>query len=514
MVFSGRAHISARKQRWKWILALFALFIVGATWYFNHIIIRKISDEERNRITLWAEAVKREAELISVTEPIFERIAQEERRKIELWAEANRKLAITTDPHDLNFYLKIIAENNTIPVMAVDENGNVVAHRNIFPENYRPSPLELNHALEQIKSIYPPIEIQIWKGKKQYLYYDDSNILKDLKKMIENQVQRFFIHIVRNAATVPVIVTDSTQLGVIAWGNIDSAIMQDSARLHLHLQKLRQANEPIKLTLGREGKLHYVFYETSPVLRWIQYFPFLQIPVIALFIFVAYLLYNTVREAEKNKLWVGMARETAHQLGTPVSSLMAWVELLRSKYSNDEELKELQQDTERLRIITERFSAIGSDPKMKEFELCLLISHTLEYLKKRISPKVEIRFVSSSALVRFIGNEFLMGWVIENLVKNAVDAMQGRGIVEIILKETDEKVILEVKDNGKGIAPSDMPYLFEPGFTTKEHGWGLGLTLVKRIVEDYHHGRITAHNNTDGKGATFVMEWKKKDVSH
>lgn len=494
-----------KKQTWKLLLGVIAIMIAFSTYYFNQLVIRKILHEEENRLKIWAEAVRRKAEVLSSTRPIFEKIAAEERKKIEIWAEANKKIASSTSPNDLDFYLKIIAGNNTIPVIAVDNEGKILAHRNLFPENYRPSENEIRVALDSMKKKYPPIEIIVWKDKKQFLYYDDSNILKALKKMINEQLQSFFNDIISGAATVPVIITDSSFTNVVFWGNIDSLVMQDDLKRKKLLEKLRGENQPIAVYLGDPQELHYILYEKPKVLKWLEYFPYLQLPLIAILVFTGYLLYNTVRTAEQNLLWVGMAKETAHQLGTPVSSLMAWIELIKARYPDSEEIKELESDTERLRIITDRFSAIGSKPRKKVFDLVAYIEDTANYLQKRLSGNITINIHAGSNKIMFLGNQALIGWMIENLVKNAVDAMQGKGRIDIFLQQNKEMVEIHVKDQGKGIEKKYLKQIFKPGFTTKELGWGLGLSLVKRIVEEYHQGKIYIEYSSPGAGTCFKI---------
>lgn len=235
--------------------------------------------------------------------------------------------------------------------------------------------------------------------------------------MINEQLQSFFNDIISGAATVPVIITDSSFTNVVFWGNIDSLVMQDDLKRKKLLEKLRGENQPIAVYLGDPQELHYILYEKPKVLKWLEYFPYLQLPLIAILVFTGYLLYNTVRTAEQNLLWVGMAKETAHQLGTPVSSLMAWIELIKARYPDSEEIKELESDTERLRIITDRFSAIGSKPRKKVFDLVAYIEDTANYLQKRLSGNITINIHAGSNKIMFLGNQALIGWMIENLVK-------------------------------------------------------------------------------------------------
>ncbi len=276
------------------------------------------------------------------------------------------------------------------------------------------------------------------------------------------------------------------------------------------LEEMKKEHEPIQITYRDEnGEIYdwqYVYYRNSLLLDRLEYYPVVQLSVIALFGIIAYIVFSFSKAAEQNRVWVGLAKETAHQLGTPISSLMAWVEYFKEDEStkNNEIVTELQKDIQRLEMITARFSSIGSAPILNYENIPATIENTINYLKKRISKKVDIHISAVPSDIRARINKPLFDWVIENLCKNAVDSMGGIGKIDISIKKgMDDKVIIDISDTGKGIPKSKIKNVFSPGYTTKARGWGLGLTLVKRIVENYHEGKIFVRNTEIDQGTTF-----------
>ena len=249
-----------------------------------------------------------------------------------------------------------------------------------------------------------------------------------------------------------------------------------------------------------------VCYDESLLLKRLSQYPYWQLGIVMIFVVVAIFALLSSKKAEQNKVWVGLSKETAHQLGTPISSLMAWVEILKENHPDDELIPELDKDVKRLERIAERFSKIGSLPEPKEGSMNDVLNHVVDYMRRRTSNKVEMicHVPEQDVIVKM--NSSLFEWVVENLCKNAVDAMEGSGKIDLSLREEGNKVVLEVKDTGKGIRKKDIKNVFTPGFTTKQRGWGLGLSLAKRIVEEYHHGRIFVKSSELGKGTTFRVE--------
>lgn len=275
---------------------------------------------------------------------------------------------------------------------------------------------------------------------------------------------------------------------------------------------MKEEHEPIKVEFGPE-MYNYIYYKNSHLLTQLKYYPFIQLLVLFLFSFLAYLAFSYSRNAEQNRVWVGMAKETAHQLGTPLSSLMAWLELLKAndKYKDDPAVSELEKDVQRLDIITARFSNIGSVPDLKGENVYEIISGIVAYLQDRLSKRVSFDiqvYTHDEPVVKI--NRPLFEWVIENLCKNAIDAMDGVGSVSIGIIDYDKgRIAVDITDTGKGIAKNQLKHVFDPGFTTKQRGWGLGLTLVKRIVENYHNGKIFVKSSLIGKGTTFRIVLNK-----
>ncbi len=351
-------------------------------------------------------------------------LARQERTKMEVWAEAMRALSQADENTDLALVLKVLNDNNTIPVVVLDNDENVTDFRNVVinAKNYKDSLLYVSAMAKRLKNNKQNIRIQLSDASNEYIdvCYDDSLMLK---------------------------------------------------RLALY--------------------------------------PYVQLGVVMLFVVVAIFALLTSKRAEQNKVWVGLSKETAHQLGTPISSLMAWTTILKETYPDDDLLPEMDKDVKRLQLIADRFSKIGSLPEAVPVSLSEVLDHVIEYMDRRTSKTIQLKkvFPSDDIIIRL--NASLFEWVIENLCKNAVDAMGGEsGTITLRVETVGERVIVEVSDTGKGIKKKDMRNVFRPGFTTKSRGWGLGLSLAKRIVEEYHNGRIFVKSSELGKGTTFRIELK------
>lgn len=376
--------IYLKKKRWKILLFLGAILIGLASLLYTNWLTDKLSQEERKKVELWAEAIKRLAsgDLDSET--------------------------------DVSLIEMISNQNTSIPLIVTGSNDSILIHANIAVPPQRENEI-LRKELRKMKLQNPPIEIFIDDHTRQFLYYRESYLLRNLRL-----------------------------------------------------------------------------------------FPVIQLMVIFLFIGVAYLAFSASRSAEQNQVWVGMSKETAHQLGTPISSLMAWIELLRLKEVDGATVDELEKDVRRLEKITERFSKIGSRPELLHTDLSRVLATTLEYLRRRTSEKVKFELHADPATLWELPlNEALFSWVIENLCKNAIDAMNGEGTITLSLKEKENHVLLDITDTGKGLHKSQFKAIFRPGYSTKKRGWGLGLSLAKRIVENYHKGKIFIRDSEISKGTTF-----------
>lgn len=314
----------------------------------------------------------------------------------------------------------------------------------------------------------------------------------------------FFLEIVNQNTTIPVILTDE-QDNITSWRNLDSTQAEDNKNYLVHkLEYMKSEHEPIVLNYF-EGKKLKVFYADSLILTRLKYYPLIQLIIISFFLIISYLAFSYSRKSEQNLVWVGMSKETAHQLGTPLSSLMAWIEIMRSdEQGNMEILGEMEKDVNRLEIITERFSKIGSEPILELHNISEELDKSIGYLQKRTSRQVVFtvnNHLESKTMILL--NPYLFAWAIENLIKNAIDAMEGIGSITFDVEKRGHQIIIDVTDTGKGIPASRFKSIFKPGFTTKKRGWGLGLSFVKRIIENYHKGHISVKESLHNKGTTF-----------
>jgi len=315
--------------------------------------------------------------------------------------------------------------------------------------------------------------------------------------------------IIENNSTVPVILTDGSDR-IIAAKNFDEVRMEDPQYLASVLEKMKKRNKPIMIDLGN-GYTNLIYYKDSRILIQLTYYPFVQLGIIMLFILVAYLAFSSSRKAADDQVWVSMSKETAHQLGTPASSLAGWVELLNQKHPGISITKEIALDVERLEKITERFSRIGSRPALSNENIVEIISRTIAYLKKRTSSKVSFTFDQEAGKQVIIpANASLFEWVIENISKNAIDAMEGIGEINYRIIDSDRNVTIDISDTGKGIPRNAFKKIFNPGYSTKQRGWGLGLSLAKRIIEEFHHGRIYVRSSEIGKGSCIRIVVNKQ----
>lgn len=491
----------SRKQRWKLLLAAVAMLIVGASLWYSNRIVNKVRDEERRKVKLWAEAVQNRAELVNYTQKLFDRLREEERKKVELWAEAMLRLVSTTE-RDFSFYLKVVSDNTTVPVVITDSKGDMKFNRNL-DSTITADPVRLKAEVNAMAALHKPIEIAVHGDEKQYLYYKDSKVFTELQEVMDGIISSFISETVMSTAAVPVIYTDSTRTHVIEHGNIEEEIARDTSAMLTRIALMEQANPPIAIELPGKGR-NYIFYEESLVITQLRYFPYVQLVILGLFLLVAYALFSIFRNAEQNQVWVGMAKETAHQLGTPLSSLMAWMELLKSRNADPEAITEMRKDLDRLEVITERFSKIGSAPDLTPEKLYHMLRATVLYLRPRLPARARIEVATPlDAELTVPLNRALFSWVVENLIRNAVDAMEGEGSITIEMHDDAGVVHIDVTDSGKGIPAAQHRTVFAPGFTTKKRGWGLGLSLSKRIIEQYHKGRIFVKRSAPGKGTTF-----------
>lgn len=326
---------------------------------------------------------------------------------------------------------------------------------------------------------------------------------------LTGNVPLYLFEIIQENKTIPRILTDSVG-NILTSMNLDPKREEDPEYLKEQIELMKLAHEPIEVIFA-DKSINYIYYKDSTLLTQLSYYPLVQFLIIFLFLVVVYIALSISETSEQNRLWVGMSKETAHQLGTPISSLLAFVEILKSRDADDIIAKEAEKDVERLEKITERFSRIGSAPVLADANITLVIKKSSEYLKLRTSPNVNyVQDFDDNADVYVPINIALFEWVIENLWKNALDAMNNMGEIIISVKQTQHSVYIDVADSGSGIPKRKFKAIFKPGYTTKKRGWGLGLSLVKRIVESYHRGKIYVRHSEIGRGTTFRIVLKKE----
>jgi len=322
---------------------------------------------------------------------------------------------------------------------------------------------------------------------------------------IEEQSLELIFEIIQKNTTVPLIIADKND-SIYSHRNLNLSENEKQARLQAELEKMKEGRDPIVIELGSDQK-QYLYYTDSILLQKLRWFPIVQLIVVVLFVLLAYWAFSAARRREQDQVWVGMAKETAHQLGTPTSSLLGWLEILEMKNVDPSLVEKMRHDTQRLQTITARFSKIGSKAEMKPVNIRKMLSDVTNYLKHRIPSGVNIVLPSAgSQSVTANLNQPLFEWVIENLCKNAADAMEGKGTIYFSCEQTNKHVVIDISDTGKGISRKHQKTIFKPGYTTKTRGWGLGLTLVKRIITEYHNGKIFVKESVPGKGTTFRIE--------
>jgi signal transduction histidine kinase len=334
--------------------------------------------------------------------------------------------------------------------------------------------------------------MQLWAGS-----------IESFNKADENTDVEYLRYVINNNTTIPIILTDSKD-GIIDTRNLEESIAKDSLKIKESLEDFKKQNLPIKM-----GEFQYIYYGNSSLLNQLKYFPIALIIIIVLFGALVYNFYKASKTATQNKLWAGMAKETAHQIGTPLSSLLGWIEIMKVDNVDETTVEEVTKDVNRLQTIAERFSKIGSEPVLLKLNVIEETSKTFEYLRSRTSNQVEFLFKAPAHPVYVMLNPELHSWTVENLVKNAIDAMKGKGALNVVIEETEKQIKIKVTDTGKGIPKNQFRKIFEPGFTTKKRGWGLGLSLTRRIVEEYHKGRIKVLNSEIDKGTTMQASYNK-----
>ncbi|MDR0368605.1 MAG: hypothetical protein LBH82_05635, partial [Bacteroidales bacterium] len=375
-----------RKRRWKLALIGIAMLTFPFMIWYSNSLMDKIAADERKRIAIWADAIRRKSEMVAFTNDFFSKIAKEEEMHANNIAKAMTKLITADSDEDISFYLDFIVDNETIPCIVVDENDNVTEIRNL-PDDYREkinTPQKLYAVIRD--EGYTAIPVNYDAGRCVYLYYKESIIYTQLREVFQDIIQNFFSEITDNAPSLPVIVTDYSQQKILLYSNVDSSRIQAPDYFAYRIEVMRSQNEPVKISFG-ENNYAYVFYEESSILLTLRYFPLIQLSLVAIYILIGYMLFSFARRSEQNQVWVGMSKETAHQLGTPLSSLMAWTAILEAEQVNPDIVKEINKDIQRLENIAQRFSKIGSTPNLEKENINTVTADFLDYFQSRTSSK-------------------------------------------------------------------------------------------------------------------------------
>ena len=502
-------NIYYKKRRWNLVLIVAAVIMFPFMIWYSNSLMDKIADDERNKIAIWADAIQRRSEVVAFTNDFFREVAQEEDMHANYIAKATKKLYTTQSSEDILFYLEFIADNKTIPCILTDDKGKVTSIKNLDSTYLGKinTPEKLQETI--INEEYNVIPINYYAHKYVYLYYKESIIYAQLREVLQDISHNFLSEIADNVPSLPVIITDSTQKNVIRYSNIDSSrVEKDPSYLENLIENMRYKNEPIRITFGGDTYV-YVFYEAATILRTLRIFPIIQLILTVIFFLIAFFLFSFVRRFEQDRVWVGMSKETAHQLGTPISSLMAWTAILENENVNPDIVKEINKDISRLENITQRFSKIGSIPKLEVENINLITQDFIAYFQSRVSESIVFKTKIPDTPIYASISRHLFEWVLENLCKNAVDAMNGVGTIIVAIYSDKQFVYIDVSDTGKGIEVKRQKTIFEPGYTTKSRGWGLGLTLARRIIKDYHKGKIEVKYSSINKGSTFRIKLNK-----
>jgi two-component sensor histidine kinase len=325
--------------------------------------------------------------------------------------------------------------------------------------------------------------------------------IRFLATATSNEGQNFGLSLVSQNTTIPIMIVDEAD-SIQSFKNLDTSRVSDvNAFLRRKLKEFKAEHAPIEIDYG--WGMQNVYYGDSFLLRQLRYFPYVQLTIILLFLGVVVIAISVAQRSIQNQVWVGLSKETAHQLGTPLSALSGWLELLRAEDENNEAVVEMEKDLDRLKLVAERFSKVGSEPQLHEEDLLLRLKDIVDYMQKRAPNKVRISLKSPESEIPVLISGPLFDWVMENLIRNALDAMGGEGRIDVLVSDNKLEVVIDVTDTGKGIPRHQLRKVFTPGFTTKKRGWGLGLTLARRIIRQYHHGTLMVHKSEVGKGTTF-----------
>lgn len=505
------------KQRIKIILMIVAILLaLFALWQVQGIV-GQVRRAEESKIRLWAYAIAQRNRLSDVSQEFFRRATVDERRKIALYTDILQSFNDPNQSVDLRFslaYVNYIVDSAKTPIIITTSRDSIIT----VPQELAGQKLE-GELLAQY-SINPPFRYHLW-GMPMTLYYKESESYAQLRSVLSDLTRSFLADITNNSVFVPVIIVDSSRTKVIATGNIDSSDACNPGKLLPRLKRMESTNDPIAIRLP-EGSQAYVYYEESPLLQSLKWVPFFYFFIAFVLILSTYYMVRTTRRMEQNRIWVGLAKETAHQLGTPISSLTGWTQYLRGKTFSDDYAKEVEKDLQRLETITHRFSKIGSVPELAMGNVQQAVENAVGYLRGRVPRRVQfvLSFPEGDTLMAPL-NSYLFEWVIENLCKNAIDAMEGddraiadtnaagHNTITIVGSQDARSIHIDISDTGRGMTAAEQRRIFDSGYTTKKRGWGLGLPLARRIINQYHRGHLYLKYSVPGQGSCFRITLKK-----
>jgi signal transduction histidine kinase len=489
------------------LLVVVAVMAIGTVFYAN-FLANKIEKQEESQVILWAKAISEKTKVLKMSNEVFQRLAKEERKKVEITSNTTRFLISESDNEKMSFFVSILELNDQIPVIYTDANNRILTTRNVDDKSLKTgSFLSKKNHIEYFK--YPPIEMDVL-NKKNYIYYRESIIFQKISNVIKESSSQFVDEITNNSSQLPVVLLDK-QGELLHFGNIPIDVEKNELKFKAYIDELKASQKPIIIDIDPKNK-KYLYYKSSNIATYIKWFPIGLYSILAMLLVLTFTAIKNTRNFEKNQIWVGMSKETAHQLGTPISSLTAWLEVFEDTSQLPENqrnvVEEMKKDVNRLTLIADRFSKIGSKPKLESIQLAEIVQTCFDYLKNRASKRVKFTLEPIDELIYVEINRQLFEWVVENMVKNAFDAIGNEGTVQIKTTVFHDKICVDIIDSGKGILPKDVERIFEPGFTTKKRGWGLGLSLCKRIIHDYFGGKIYVLNSQLNQGTTIRVELK------
>lgn len=492
-----------RKLQWT-LLAVTIVLALVALLSINSMAVQ-IRQSEQGKVKIWAGSIIQKTELVRQYDQFFNQVKLDEKRKIGLYTDILESFNDGNMGADLNFslaYVNYLIDSSKTPIIITDRDSIITVPNELAGK-------KIDSQLLEMYSENEPFHYKLW-GMPMTLYYKETEVYANLRHVLWDFTRSYLNEITNNAVSVPVIIVDSSRTRVFESGNMDTAEFDTPAKLAKKLKAMASENPPIRISLV-EDRPAYIYYEDTPLLKMLDRLPLLYLFIAIVLVVVSYYLFRTAQSDEQNRIWVGMAKETAHQLGTPISALVAWNEVLKGKTYEEKYSAEIKKDLDRLDTIARRFSKIGSVPELKDGDVSAAVRSVVTYLQPRVSKKVS--FVINTPEEPAIAplNKYLFEWVIENLCKNAVDAMDGNGQITLTVSDDARSIFIDVADTGKGISPAMQKHIFDSGFTTKQRGWGLGLSLARRIINVYHRGKIVLKYSVEGQGSVFRITLRKNN---